>query len=222
MTLRIILLGSPGAGKGTQAKFITEKYHIPQISTGNMLRAAVASGSPFGREVKNIMESGKLVSDEIIISLVKERIQQSDCASGFLLDGFPRTLPQAEAIHMANIRIDYVIEIFVEDQEIIKRLTGRRVHLPSGRAYHTVFHPPLIEGRDNETNELLVQREDDSEETVRKRLHIYHEQTKPLVEYYKKMAASNDSLAPKYIQVNGQKPVAEVRGELFAVLESHK
>lgn len=218
--MRVILLGCPGAGKGTQAKFITEKYRIPQISTGDMLRAAVSAGSALGVLAKEVMDAGKLVSDEIIIKLVKERIKASDCANGFLLDGFPRTLPQAFALRDAAILIDYVIEIAVDDEEIIQRLTGRRVHLPSGRIYHIANHPPKRANHDDVTGEALVQREDDTEATVRKRLQVYHQQTKPLIAYYKQWFASHDPSAPAYVKVNGHRSVNEVRDEIFAILDN--
>lgn len=222
MTLRIILLGCPGAGKGTQAKFIVEKFHIPQISTGDMLRAAVKAGTPLGLAAKQVMDSGKLVSDDIIIELVKDRIQQSDCKDGFLLDGFPRTVPQAEALRKQNVCIDYVIEIAVEDEEIIKRLSGRRIHLASGRVYHALYQPPLIAGHDDITNEPLVQREDDREETIRKRLEVYHQQTKPLLAYYEQWNAKGDSQAPHYVRIDGRNSVDQVRDEIYAVLNRKK
>ncbi|QYJ91596.1 adenylate kinase [Shewanella halotolerans] len=186
--MRIMLLGAPGAGKGTQAQFIMEKYGVPQISTGDMLRAAVKAGTPLGLEAKKVMDAGQLVSDELIIGLVKERITQDDCAKGFLLDGFPRTIPQADAMAASGIDIDHVIEIDVPDEEIVKRMSGRRVHPGSGRVYHIVYNPPKVEGKDDVTGEDLAIRPDDEESTVRKRLGIYHEQTKPLVEYYGKVA----------------------------------
>lgn len=182
--MRIILLGAPGAGKGTQAKFLMESYGIPQISTGDMLRAAVAAGTPLGLKVKDVMDSGALVSDDLIIDLVKERIAQDDCAKGFLLDGFPRTIPQAEALGQSGVSIDHVLEIFVDDEEIVSRLSGRRVHEASGRIYHIEHNPPREEGKDDETGEALIQREDDSEATIRHRLSVYHEQTEPLVAFY--------------------------------------
>lgn len=218
--MRIILLGSPGAGKGTQAKFIKEKYGIPQISTGDMLRAAVQAGTPLGLAAKAVMDAGKLVSDDIIIGLVKERIQQPDCARGFLFDGFPRTLPQAEAIRQQKIPIDAVIEITTEDEEIVKRLSGRWLHPASGRTYHMLYQPPKIAGKDDITGEPLIQRVDDTEETVRKRLQVYHDQTKPLIDYYKNWAKTNDVLAPHYVIINGQKSVEEVRDEIFKALEN--
>ena len=195
--MRVILLGAPGAGKGTQAQFICEKFAIPQISTGDMLRAAVKAGSELGLKVKEIMETGGLVSDEIIIDLVKERIQQDDCANGFLFDGFPRTIPQAEAMLEAGVDIDYVIEIDVADDEIVKRLSGRRVHPGSGRIYHILFNQPKVEGKDDETGEDLIQRADDEEETVRKRLAIYHDQTAPLVSFYKKLREEKGDAADR-------------------------
>lgn len=220
--MRIILLGCPGAGKGTQAKFITEKYNIPQISTGDMLRAAVAAGTPLGLLAKQVMEAGKLVSDDIIIALVKERIQQPDCQLGFLLDGFPRTLPQAESLRMAHIVIDCVIEIAVDDEEIVMRLSGRRTHMASGRVYHAVYHPPAVEGKDDVTGDPLIQREDDKEATVRKRLQVYYDQTMPLIKYYMDWAATGDSVAPYFARINGHRKVIEVRDEVFAILDGLK
>lgn len=217
--MRIILLGSPGAGKGTQAKFITERYGIPQISTGDMLRAAVSEGTPLGREAKQVMDAGKLVSDDIIIGLVKERIKQADCEKGFLFDGYPRTLPQAEALRTAHIPIDSVIEIDVDDEEIVKRISGRRVHQPSGRIYHALYHPPKKSGKDDMTGETLIQRDDDREETVRKRLHVYHNQTKPLIDYYTQWKKSGDAHAPRYIKINGQDQVQKVREQIFKFLD---
>lgn len=217
--MRIILLGSPGAGKGTQAKFITEKYHVPQIATGDMLRAAVKEGTPLGLAAKQIMDGGGLVPDDIMIALVKERIQLSDCASGFLLDGFPRTIAQAEALKQAGLLIDYVIEIAVDDEEIVKRLSGRRVHLASGRSYHMLYNPPQAEGKDNITGEPLIQREDDSEDTVRKRLVIYQQQTKPLLQYYADWTATGDKSAPCYSRVEGTGSVTEIRDQIFALLK---
>ena len=214
--MRIILLGAPGAGKGTQAQFITEKFGIPQISTGDMLRAAVKAQTELGKQVESVMASGGLVTDEIIIALVKERIAQDDCKSGFLFDGFPRTIPQAQALVDADIPIDVVLEIDVDDDEIVKRLSGRRVHPDSGRVYHVDFNPPKVEGRDDETGEPLVQRDDDKEETVRKRLAVYHEQTKPLVDFYKKQAESGDSV--RVVSVNGVAPVDQIREEILRVI----
>lgn len=201
--MRLILLGPPGAGKGTQANFIKNKYNIPQISTGDMLRAAVKAGSELGLKVKSIMESGGLVSDDIIINLVKERLTEDDCKNGYLFDGFPRTIPQAEALKEAGVDLDYIIEIDVPQDEIIDRMSGRRVHPASGRSYHIKFNPPKIEGKDDETGEDLIQRDDDKEETVRKRLQVYEDQTRPLVDYYSKWAESGDPKAPKYIKING-------------------
>lgn len=211
--MRIILLGAPGAGKGTQAQFIMEKFGIPQISTGDMLRAAVKAGSELGLKVKDIMASGGLISDEIVIALVKERITQDDCAKGFLFDGFPRTIPQAEAMQQAGVDIDHVVEIFVEDQEIVSRLGGRRVHEPSGRSYHVVYNPPKVEGVDDETGEALIQRADDSEETVLNRLSIYHDQTEPLVDFYKNLPGGS-----KYARVAGVGSVDDIKTKVFEVL----
>lgn len=216
--MRIILLGGPGAGKGTQANFIKEKYNIPQISTGDMLRAAVKAGTPLGVEAKKIMDAGGLVSDEIILGLVKERIQEPDCANGFLFDGFPRTLPQADALKEQGVTIDAVVEIDVDDEEIIKRMAGRRVHLASGRTYHIVFNPPKEEGKDDETGEPLIQRDDDQEETVRQRLRVYHDQTEPLVQYYSKWAEQGGEGAPRYIRIPGVGKVEEIRDAIFSAL----
>lgn len=216
--MKLILLGAPGAGKGTQAKYITEKFAIPQISTGDMLRAAVKAGTPLGLEAKKVMDAGGLVSDEIIIGLVKERITQADCANGFLFDGFPRTIPQAEAMKAAGVNIDYVVEIDVPDSEIVERMSGRRIHLPSGRTYHIKFNPPKVTGKDDETGEDLVQRPDDDAATVKKRLDIYHEQTEVLVGYYSDMAASGDRTAPKYVKVPGVGSVDGIRDAIFRAL----
>ena len=216
--MRVILLGPPGAGKGTQAQFITEQYSVPQISTGDMLRAAVKAGSALGLEVKGIMASGGLVSDDLIISLVKERISQGDCERGFLLDGFPRTIPQAQAIIDAGIVIDAVVEIRVEDNEIVSRLSGRRVHEGSGRIYHIHHNPPTVTGMDNETGEPLMQRPDDLEETVRNRLSVYHMQTQPLVQFYTELAAS-DNLAPRFSTVDGLGLLADVQARLVSALQ---
>ena len=218
--MRIILLGGPGAGKGTQAKYITEKFAIPQISTGDMLRAAVKAGTPLGKEAKTIMDAGGLVSDDIILGLVKERIQQPDCSNGFLFDGFPRTIPQADALKTQGVEIDAVVEIDVDDEEIIKRMSGRRVHAASGRTYHVVFNPPKVEGKDDVTGEDLMQRDDDQEDTVRKRLTVYHEQTEPLVEYYSRWAASGEANAPRYAKVSGVGTVEQIRDRIFASLDS--
>ncbi len=214
--MRLILLGAPGAGKGTQAKFITEAYGVPQISTGDMLRAAVKAGTDLGLKVKDIMASGGLVSDEIIIDLVKERIQQDDCAKGFLFDGFPRTIPQAEAMLEAGVDLDHVLEIHVDDEEIVSRLSGRRVHPASGRVYHVEHNPPKQEGLDDETGEALIQRDDDKEETVRKRLQVYHEQTHPLVDFYQNLATDN---APKYSCVEGVGSLEEIKERVLSALK---
>lgn len=214
--MRVILLGAPGAGKGTQAKFITEKFGIPQISTGDMLRAAVKAGTPLGLEAKAIMDAGKLVSDELIINLVKDRIVQPDCTNGFLFDGFPRTIPQAEALVTAGVELDAVVEIAVEDEEIVQRIAGRRVHEGSGRVYHVVYNPPKVEGKDDETGEPLVQRKDDTEETVRLRLSVYHEQTKPLVHFYQELAAANGK--PKYSHIEGVGSVEAITAKVLAAL----
>lgn len=211
--MRIILLGSPGSGKGTQAQFITEKYGIPQISTGDMLRAAVKAGTPLGVEAKKVMDAGGLVSDDIILGLIKERITNADCNNGFLLDGFPRTIAQAEGLITMQVEIDYVIEIAVDDSEIIKRMAGRRVHLASGRTYHIEFNPPKQEGVDDATGEALIQRDDDKEETVKKRLAVYHEQTKPLVNFY---SAKKDSVS--FSSVAGVGSVSDITDQVFAVL----
>lgn len=215
--MRIILLGAPGAGKGTQAQFITTELGIPQISTGDMLRAAVKAGSELGKKVENVMNSGGLVTDEIIIALVKERITQPDCQNGFLFDGFPRTIPQAEAMVDAGIDIDRVIEIRVDDEEIVSRLSGRRVHPGSGRVYHLMHNPPQQEGIDDETGEALVQREDDKEATVRKRLAVYHEQTQPLVQFYQALEESGAGV--KLVSIDGQADVQKIRSRLAEVLK---
>lgn len=217
--MRIILLGAPGAGKGTQAQFIKDRYGIPQISTGDMLRAAVKAGTPLGLQAKAVMDAGQLVSDDLIIALVKDRLSQSDCEKGYLLDGFPRTIPQAEAMRANGIDVDHVVEFVVPDEEIIERLSGRRVHPGSGRVYHLQNHPPKVEGKDDETGEPLVQRDDDKEETVRKRLDVYHSQTKPLIEFYSSWAQSGDDKAPAYIRVEGTGPVELVRDNIFQALE---
>ncbi|MEY3807093.1 MAG: hypothetical protein RI893_69 [Pseudomonadota bacterium] len=213
LVMRIILLGSPGSGKGTQAQFITEKYAIPQISTGDMLRAAVREGTPLGIEAKKVMEAGGLVSDDIILGLIKERIALTDCANGYLLDGFPRTLVQAEGLNEMGVSIDTVIEIVVADEDIVKRMAGRRVHLQSGRTYHVEFNPPKVEGIDDVTGEPLILRDDDKEETVRKRLNVYHEQTKPLVGYY-----SAPGQQVKFSSIDGVGSVDEITQKVFAVL----
>ena len=216
--MRLILLGGPGAGKGTQATFITKKFNIPQISTGDMLRAAVKAGTPLGLQAKGIMDAGGLVSDEIIIGLIKDRLQEDDCANGYLLDGFPRTIPQADAMRENNIDVDYVVEINVDDSEIIKRMSGRRAHLASGRTYHIEYNPPKQDGIDDVTGEPLVQREDDKEETVKNRLNIYHEQTEPLINYYQDFANSNDATSPKYITILGVGSVEEIRDTILSKL----
>jgi adenylate kinase len=213
--MRLILLGPPGAGKGTQAQFVVEKFGIPQISTGDMLRAAVKAGTPLGLQLKEIMASGALVSDEIIIALVKERIAQPDCRNGFLFDGFPRTIPQAEAMVAAGVTLDRVVEIAVDDEAIVKRMSGRLMHEASGRVYHIANNPPRVAGKDDVTGEPLVQREDDKEETVRKRLRIYHEQTEPLVHFYKNLGGAN---APRYARIEGVGSVSEIRDRIFAAL----
>lgn len=217
--MRLILLGGPGAGKGTQANYIKEKYQIPQISTGDMLRAAVKAGTELGKKAKQYMDSGGLVPDEVIIGLVKERIKDADCQRGFLFDGFPRTLPQADAMKAAGVAIDAVVEIDVPDEEIIKRMSGRRAHLASGRTYHVIYNPPKVEGKDDITGEPLVQRDDDKEETVRKRLDVYHSQTEPLVEYYKKWADSGEAGAPKHVRILGVGKVDEIREQIFSALD---
>jgi len=216
--MRVILLGAPGAGKGTQAGFIKEHFGIPQISTGDMLRAAVKAGTPLGLAAKAVMDSGGLVSDEIILGLVRDRITEPDCAKGFLFDGFPRTIPQAQAMKDAGVPIDWVVEIDVQDQEIVDRMSGRRVHPASGRTYHIKFNPPKIEGKDDETGEALIQRDDDREEIVKKRLEVYHAQTKPLVGFYESWAATGDSQAPRYEKVAGVGSVEDIRDKVFKVL----
>ncbi len=216
--MKLILLGGPGAGKGTQAAFITQKYGIPQISTGDMLRAAVKAGSPMGLEAKKVMDAGSLVSDDIILGLIAERLKQPDCAKGFLFDGFPRTIPQAEALRAQGIELDYVLEIDVDDDEIIRRMSGRRVHLGSGRTYHVVFNPPKVEGVDDVTGEQLIQRVDDQEETVRKRLSIYHSQTKPLIDFYSKWSETGAEGAPKHRRVSGVGSLEAITSAVFAAL----
>ena len=213
--MRLILLGGPGAGKGTQANYIKEKYGIPQISTGDMLRAHVKAGTELGVRAKAIMESGGLVSDDIIIGMVKERLKEDDCKKGYLFDGFPRTIPQAEAMKAAGVPIDYVVEIDVADEEIIKRMSGRRVHVASGRTYHVVFNPPKVAGKDDVTGEDLIQREDDKEETVKKRLDVYHAQTEPLVKYYGDWGKSGEAGAPKYVKIAGVGKVEQIRDAIF-------
>ncbi len=218
--MRLILLGPPGAGKGTQAGFITQAYGIPQISTGDMLRAAIAAGSPVGLAAKAVMDSGSLVSDDIIVALVKERLKAPDCAKGYLFDGFPRTIPQADAMRDANVSIDHVVEIDVPDAAIIERMSGRRVHPASGRTYHILYNPPKVPGKDDITGEDLVQRADDREETVRKRLDVYRAQTMPLISYYAQWAASGDPRAPKYRKVAGMGDVDAVRAACLSALQS--
>jgi adenylate kinase len=218
--MRLILLGPPGAGKGTQAAFVTDAYRIPQISTGDMLRSAVKAGTPLGLAAKKVMDSGALVSDDIIIDLVRERLKQPDCANGYLFDGFPRTIPQADAMKKAPVPLDYVLEIDVPDASIVERMSGRRVHPASGRTYHVKFNPPKVAGRDDVTGEPLIQRDDDKEETVLKRLAVYHQQTEPLVAYYEKWSASGDPNAPKYRKVDGTGPVDAIRARVLAALKS--
>jgi adenylate kinase len=216
--MRLILLGAPGAGKGTQATFLCQKYGIPQISTGDMLRAAVKAGTDMGLAAKKVMDAGGLVGDDIIIGLVKERIAQADCAKGFLFDGFPRTIPQADAMKTAQVNLDIVLEIDVPDSSIIERMSGRRVHQPSGRTYHVKFNPPKVDGKDDATGEDLVQRDDDQEETVRKRLEVYHQQTRPLVDYYSQWAATGDKAAPRYAKISGVGTVDEITARALQAL----
>ena len=216
--MRIILLGMPGAGKGTQAQFLIQKYRIPQISTGDMLRAATKAGTPLGMEAKKYMDRGELVPDGIVTELVKQRIKKPDCANGFIIDGFPRTLPQAEALRDAGIDLDFVVEIEVSDEEILQRMSGRRVHPASGRIYHVTYNPPRVPGKDDVTGEDLVQRPDDKAETVKRRVAIYHAQTKPLLDYYVKWAASGDPRAPYYVNIYGTSSVEHIRDKLFAAL----
>ncbi|PPD11301.1 adenylate kinase [Methylophilus sp.] len=217
--MRLILLGAPGAGKGTQATFIKEKFNIPQISTGDMLRAAVKAGTQLGLEAKKFMDAGGLVPDEVIIGLVKERIKDADCANGFLFDGFPRTIPQAEAMKNAGVAIDYVVEIDVPDAAIVERMSGRRSHPASGRTYHVKFNPPKVAGKDDVTGEDLVQRDDDKEEVVLKRLQVYHDQTEQLIGYYSDWAKSGVSGAPQYVKVNGLGELNTIKEEIFAALK---
>lgn len=216
--MKVILLGAPGAGKGTQANYIKDKYGIPQISTGDMLRAAVKAGSPLGVAAKKIMDAGGLVSDDIIMGLIKDRLTQPDAAKGYLFDGFPRTIPQAEAMKKLGIEVDYVVEVDVPDEEIVKRMSGRRVHVASGRTYHVLFNAPKVAGKDDATGEDLIQRDDDKEETVKKRLEVYHSQTKPLVNFYTQWANSGGAGAPKYVRVAGVGKVDAIRDEIFAKL----
>ncbi len=216
--MRLILLGAPGAGKGTQAAFICKQFGIPQISTGDMLRAAVKAGTELGIAAKKVMDAGGLVSDELIINLVKERIAQPDCAKGFLFDGFPRTIPQADAMKAAGVKLDFVLEIDVPDSAIVERMSGRRVHTGSGRTYHVKFNPPKVEGKDDVTGEDLILRDDDKEETVKKRLEVYQAQTRPLVDYYSSWAASGDAQAPQYRRIEGIGTVDEITGRALAAL----
>jgi len=218
--MRLILLGAPGAGKGTQAAFVTQKFGIPQISTGDMLRAAVKAGTALGLEAKKYMDAGALVPDDVIIGLVKERIGQTDCANGFLFDGFPRTIPQAEALRLAGVDLDYVVEIDVDDAQIIRRLSGRRVHVGSGRTYHIHFKPPKVANKDDVTGEDLIQRADDAEQTVRKRLEVYHNQTRQLVDYYSRLAAAGGARSPKYRKISGSGTVEQIRDRLLQALSS--
>lgn len=215
--MRIILLGAPGAGKGTQAQFITEKFGIPQISTGDMLRAAVKAGTELGKQVEQVMASGGLVTDDTIIALVKERIKDDDCKNGFLFDGFPRTIPQAQALVDADVAIDLVLEIDVDDEEIVKRLSGRRVHPDSGRIYHVDYNPPKVAGKDDETGEELIQRDDDKEDTVRKRLAVYHEQTKPLVDFYTKLQSQGSGV--RVVSINGVAPVDDIKEQIAKLID---
>ena len=217
--MRIILLGPPGAGKGTQANFIKEHYSVPQISTGDMLRAAVKAGTPLGIEAKKVMDAGQLVSDALIINLVKERLTDNDCANGYLFDGFPRTIPQADALKDAQVPVDFVLEIDVPAEEIIKRISGRRVHEASGRVYHIEYNPPKVAGKDDVTGDDLVQRDDDKEDTVRKRLDVYQAQTRPLVDYYSNWAAAGDAAAPQYRKISGVGAVDEIRGRILDALK---
>ncbi|MFT2111052.1 adenylate kinase [Marinomonas sp. 2405UD68-3] len=218
--MRVILLGAPGAGKGTQAQFITEEFGIPQISTGDMLRAAVKAGTELGLKAKAVMDAGQLVSDDLIIGLVKERLLADDCQNGALFDGFPRTIPQADALKDAGVSIDYVVEIDVADEEIVQRLSGRRVHEASGRIYHTTYNPPKVEGKDDLTGDDLVQRVDDKEETVRHRLSVYHDQTAPLVGYYTDWAAASPAESPKYVKINGVGDLNEIKQGLLSSLKA--
>jgi adenylate kinase len=217
--MRLILLGAPGAGKGTQATFIKERFNIPQISTGDMLRAAVKAGTPLGIAAKKVMDAGGLVSDDIIIGLVQDRLAQADCANGYLFDGFPRTIPQADAMKSAGVKIDYVLEIDVPESDIIERMSGRRAHVSSGRTYHVKFNPPKIAGIDDVTGEALIQRDDDKEETVKKRLEVYQSQTRPLVDYYGSWASSGDAIAPQYRKIMGKGSVEEIRDRAFNALK---
>ena len=218
--MKIILLGPPGAGKGTQANFIKKQFNIPQISTGDMLRAAVKAGTPLGLEAKKVMDAGDLVSDDLILKLVKDRVSEDDCREGYLFDGFPRTIAQAEGMAKAGIDADFIVEIQADDEEIVKRMSGRRVHLASGRTYHIIFNPPRVADKDDETGEPLVQREDDREETVRNRLKVYHEQTSPLIEYFTRLSGQNRAGAPQYIRINGMRDINEIKESIIAGLTS--
>lgn len=220
--MRLMLLGGPGAGKGTQALKLINYFDIPQISTGDMLRSAIAAGTELGKNAKAIMDAGKLVSDDIIIALVKERLQQSDCRKGFLFDGFPRTIPQADALKTAGIKLDHVIEIAVPDSEIINRISGRRVHVASGRVYHVTFNPPLKEGLDDATGEPLIQRADDSEATIRNRLDVYHQQTEPLIDYYQSWANTQDPLAPQFHRVSGLGSVDNIFTNILSAINARE
>ena len=220
--MRIILLGMPGAGKGTQAQFLMDQYRIPQISTGDMLRAAIKAGTPLGKEAKGYMDKGELVPDRVVIELVKERVKGPDCAAGFIVDGFPRTIPQAEALRDVGVNIDYVVEIAVGDEEILRRMSGRRVHLASGRTYHLTFNPPRVPGKDDVTGEDLVQRADDNEETVKRRIVNYHSQTQPLIAFYSKWAATGDKRAPRVVSVPGTGKVEEIRDRMLAALAAQR
>jgi adenylate kinase len=216
--MRVMLLGPPGAGKGTQAAFITERYGIPQVSTGDMLRSAARAGTPLGLAAQKAMEAGQLVADDIIVGLVQDRLKQPDCAAGYLFDGFPRTIPQAEAMRQAGIGLDVVLEIDVPDADIVERMSGRRVHLASGRTYHLRFNPPRVEDRDDVTGEPLIQREDDREDVVRKRLQVYHQQTRALIDYYTRWAATGDAAAPRYCRISGVGSVDEIRQRVLDAL----
>ncbi len=218
--MRIILLGPPGAGKGTQASYLCARYDVPQISTGDMLRAAIKAGTPLGQAAKAVMDKGQLVADDIVVALVEERLRQPDCAKGYLFDGFPRTLAQAEAMRAADLRVDILLEIDVPDEEIIARMAGRRVHLASGRTYHVKFNPPKQSDRDDLTGEPLIQRDDDREDTVRRRLQVYHAQTRPLIAYYETWAATGDARAPRHLRISGSGGVEEIRDRAFAALDA--
>lgn len=216
--MKIILLGPPGAGKGTQANFLKQHFNIPQISTGDMLRAAVKAGTPLGMQAKKVMDAGELVSDELILGLVKARITEDDCKAGYLFDGFPRTIAQAEGMIDNHIIVEYVVELHVDDEEIVQRMSGRRVHPASGRTYHIIFNPPKVENKDDETGEVLVQREDDKEETVRKRLEVYHSQTSPLISFYKELKGKNSENAPKFSKINGMGEINQIKSDILKEL----